>query len=310
MAFARGIRFAAGATAIMILGGCAARQQNQVSYTVASPPSQTQVDGPAASPAAPSPTPPRATRRTTLTAEEWNPRLSSALQLLAVSPAAAHYAAVGEIYMELGVLDTAYDYLRLALEKDRKSARAYDGLARIWRRWGLAGVGLGDAHRARYYAPTSPAVHNTLGTLLQRVGNYEAAERAYARAIALDSRASYAFNNLCYLAFLQGKPRAAIPHCRAALELAPSLSTARNNLALAYASTGRMDLAKREFQGQADEADAQFNLGIVLMAKHMYLEAADAFDAARAARSSFYKATTMAHEARALAERAERGIPE
>ena len=51
---------------------------------------------------------------------------------------------------------------------------------------------MGDAHRAVYYAPQSAAAHNTLGTIMQALGQDEAARSAYELASALDPKAAYA----------------------------------------------------------------------------------------------------------------------
>ena len=55
-----------------------------------------------------------------------------------------------------------------------------------------------------HYAPHRSAPHNTLGTVLAALGRAADARRAFERALALDPRAAYVHNNLCYLSFLEG----------------------------------------------------------------------------------------------------------
>ena len=69
--------------------------------------------------------------------------------------------------------------------------------------------GLGDAYRSVYYAPSSATAQNTLGTVLGAMGAVADSRRAYERALALDPRAAYVLNNLCYLSFLEGAIAAA-----------------------------------------------------------------------------------------------------
>jgi Flp pilus assembly protein TadD len=222
------------------------------------------------------------------------------LLLAATSPAAESLRNVGDEYRRLGVLDVAFRYYNDALRADPTDAAAYDGLARIWRDWGLPGLGLGDASRAVYYARSSGASYNTLGTVMQALGNRREARAAYKQALQSDPRASYALTNLCYLSFLEGDAGAALGECRRALELDPESTAAHNNLALIYASQGRLDLARSELSGSGDEAASQFNMGVIYMATKDYTNAATAFQAALVARPSFSAAGRRARQARAL----------
>ena len=235
------------------------------------------------------------------TLEGQDKKLAAALLLVAAAPSAESLRNVGDEYRRAGVLDMAFRYYNRALRADPTDAAAYDGLARIWRDWGLPGLGLGDASRAVYYARSSGASYNTLGTVMQALGNRRGARAAYERARRSDPRASYALTNLCYLSFLESNADAAIGECRRALELDPGSKAAHNNLALIYASQGRLDLARSELFRDSDEAASQFNMGVIYMATSDYLGAATAFQAALVARPSFSAAAQRARQARALA---------
>ena len=196
------------------------------------------------------------------------------------------------------LLDRAYDYSSRSLRLDPTSAPAYERLARIWRDWGAPQVALGDVHRALYYAPKTASVRNTLGTILQSLGQRDAARRAYQSALALDGKAAYAYNNLCYLSFLEGRTERAILECQIALRLEPQLTAARNNLALTYAATGRPDLTRREFGLAAGPAATAYNMGMVYLSLNRYKEAASEFAASYAMSPGFAEAAKRASFAR------------
>jgi tetratricopeptide (TPR) repeat protein len=219
------------------------------------------------------------------------------------SPSAESHLVAGELYRQHSVLDAAYTHYNAAVKlqpRGAEAAQAYDGLARIWRDWGLPELAVGDAVRARFYAPESPVVHNTFGTIMQALGRPADARRAYERAQQLDAHATYALNNLCYLSFLEGRLETAVEQCRAAVTIDPTLKTARHNLALAYAASGDVGLAQAVFAEGGDAAEASFNLGILYLAGRNYQAATAAFDAASRARPTLNLARERASQARAL----------
>jgi len=254
--------------------------------------------------------PARTTSATTL--ESRDPELAAALRRVQASPTAESHLAAGELYRQRRVLDAAYRHYNAAAKLQPQSAEAaevYEGLARTWRDWGLPELAVGDAARARFYAPESPAVHNTFGTIMQALGRTADARRAYERARQLDARATYAISNLCYLSFLEGRIEAAVEQCRAAVAIDPELKTARHNLALAYAASGEMGLAQAVFAEGGDAAEASFNLGILYMAGRNYRAATAAFDAASRARPTLNIARERASQARALSRSAPQPVP-
>jgi tetratricopeptide (TPR) repeat protein len=236
------------------------------------------------------------------TLESRDSQLAAALVLTAAAPTGESLRHVGDEYRRLGVLDVAFRYYNRALRVDPTNAAAYDGLARIWRDWGFPGLGLGDASRAVYYARAPGPSYNTLGTVMQALGNRREARTAYEQARRSDPRGSYALTNLCYLSFLEGKTDAALRECRQALELDPGAKPAHNNLALIYASQGRLELARSELSHDGDEAASQFNMGVIYMATKDYARAEVAFEAALAASPLFSAAGERARQARALAQ--------
>ncbi len=226
--------------------------------------------------------------------------LAAALKALEAVPTAERHRRVAYAYWRRGVLDTAYAHLAQARDLDPTDAAASAGMALIWREWGFPHLGLSDAYKALYFAAASPAVHNTLGTLLQALGRRQSARERYRETLTLDPRAAYAYNNLCYISFLDGNFDRALAQCRAALQLAPGLVAARNNLGLVYAARGRLDRARQEFFTGGDAATGHYNMGIVHLANRDYAQAAEAFDAAVDARPSWSAALARASQARHL----------
>ena len=238
--------------------------------------------------------------------ERQDRALAAALQQLEMAPSAARLRAVAERYRMLGVLDASYAHYNRAVKLDPRDAAGYDGLARIWRDWGLPAIALTDAHRAIFHAPRSAAAHNTLGTVFQALGQTANARQAYGRARTLDPGAAYATSNLCYLSFLEGDFERAGTLCQSALAVDPGFTAARHNLALVHAATGRLDLARRAFMDAGDEAVASFNMGIVHMAARNYATAAASFDAASRANPTMNVARERAQQARVFQRNAAR----
>jgi tetratricopeptide (TPR) repeat protein len=221
------------------------------------------------------------------TLEARDPALAADLLLVQSAPSAERHRAIGERYRGLGILDAAYRHFNIALALSPRDAATYEGLARVWRDWGLPQVALGDAHRATFFAPQSASARNTYGTIMQALGHAAEANAAYELASRLEPETGYALNNLCYLAFVSGRVDEAIEGCRAALRREPTLAAARNNLALAFAAAGRMDLARQQFLAAGDLASALYNTGIAYLASGEAPDALAAFDAASRARPTF-----------------------
>ena len=213
--------------------------------------------------------------------------------------------AVAAEYRRLNIVDRAHVYLSRALALNPGDPVTYDAMARLWRDAGFPHLGLADAHRAVYFAPDSPEARNTLGTVLQALGHRALARKEYERALALNPFAAYALNNLCYSSLLDGAAADAVVLCNRALDSAPDLTAARNNLALAYESQGDHAAAQREFAASGDRAGALYNAGIVHLAQREYRSAVVAFQQAHALKPTLTHALTRAKQAAVAASRTE-----
>jgi tetratricopeptide (TPR) repeat protein len=135
-------------------------------------------------------------RQLSLRLEATDPALTQALRNLGESRSADRHLAVAHEYRRLGILDQAFDHYMTAQKLDRRSAAAYDGSARIWRDVSRLERALADASRAAYFAPASPEILNTLGTILLAAGRPAEARETFAKVLALNPDATYARHNL------------------------------------------------------------------------------------------------------------------
>ncbi len=103
---------------------------------------------------------------------------------------------------------------------------------------------------------------------------------------------------MCYLAFLQGDNGQAHKECSAALDADGGSPEVVNNLALVYAASGDLARAFETFTVGGGTAMANYNIGIILLAKQQYPAAVIAFEAAYRIEPSFEKAHTQARSAR------------
>ena len=235
-----------------------------------------------------------------LTVEVTDKALAAALASLRKADTAENRLRVAAEYRRLRILDKAYDLVTGVLKVDHRSAEAFEQRAQIWREWGFAPLGLTDAYRAVFIAPRSASARNTLGTLLQSLGNMESARRAYEDASKLDPKASYAWTNMCYLSLLTGKPDRALTECHVALRLGPADPAIRNNIALSYAAAGRPQEARAELLTNGSPADAAYNIGMLYLALGRYQLAEESFRAATDIRPNFAAAQTRRRQAAAL----------
>jgi tetratricopeptide (TPR) repeat protein len=234
------------------------------------------------------------------TAEQRSPALAEAVASAQAFPSVENNLRAAEAYGEAGIPDQAYDYFARAARLDPQNAAAWDGMARIWRDWGFAGLGLPDAYRAVSFAPDSPVPQNTLGTILQTLGHGSEARARFGKALELDHGAAYALNNLCYSWLMDARTSDATRACRVALALTPGSIVARHNLGLARAAAGDTAGAASEFEADGP-ASAQYNMGIVYLAERRFSAAARAFERAAALRPGFAQAARRADAARKLA---------
>jgi Flp pilus assembly protein TadD len=134
--------------------------------------------------------------------------------------------------------------------------------------------------------------------VLHALGRRKEARIAYKLVLLHEPKAAYAFNNLCYLSFVEGNLEVAAAECRAAIGLDPTLTAARNNLGLTYAAAGQLDLAREQFALAGSPAATAYNVGIVHLAERRFADAATEFRTAETLSPGFAAAGRRAIDAR------------
>jgi Flp pilus assembly protein TadD len=298
---------------LVAASGCAARKSGFAQRFVR--PGQAEADSGGAAPAAPRPDlqeyarklrelQARATPKTPNllpTIESRDPALAAALLRVTLLPSAESHRLAAAAYRNAGIRDYAFRHYQRALRLEPCDSAAYEGLAQIWRDWSMPGLALGDAHRAIYCRPDSASAYNTLGTVLEALGQRKPAREAFEFALQLEPTAVYALNNLCFLAVREADGARAQQACERALMLEPGMSAARTNLALAYAVQGNINRAEAQLLDSPDPVEAQYNVGMLRMSVGNYAGAAEAFGRAAAERPSLGDAARRALQARRLA---------
>jgi Flp pilus assembly protein TadD len=107
---------------------------------------------------------------------------------------------------------------------------------------------LGQATRL---APDDAIAWRDLGVALRLAEDYDRAEAALARAIALRDDDARSHSSMGVLLLDRDAPEGAVAALRRAAELDASLAFVHANLAVAYARTGRFDLADTELANAA-----------------------------------------------------------
>ena len=239
------------------------------------------------------------------TIESSNPDLSRALLLLSMYESSENHRLAAAAYRKAGVLDFAYRHFQRASLMEPCDAVSHDGMARLWRDWGMSDLALSEVHRAMNCNKKSAEIYNTLGTVLESLGQQAAAERAYQTALALNPRATFALNNLCYLQMIQDHGPAAARSCEAALAIDPNFAPARNNLALVEARSGDVAGAEKRLRDGSPSGFSLYNIGVLRLTEGRFAEAALVFDQASAAQPSLTIARQRSVQARQAARAAE-----
>ena len=133
------------------------------------------------------------------TIEDRDPVLRDALASLSTGASVEGHLRVAAEYGRVGVSDQAYDHYTAALALEPRNVRAFEGRARLLRDVGLPGMALTDAHWAKFLAPRSAEVRNTLGTILEGQGHCADALAQYREAARLQPTASWARQNVARL---------------------------------------------------------------------------------------------------------------
>jgi Flp pilus assembly protein TadD len=169
----------------------------------------------------------------------------------------------------------------------------------VYRERGLFSDAEADLAAAVKAAPASAEAHAALG-ILYDVQMRAEAEARHREAVRLDPNNPGYLNNLGFSLYLRQQFKPAIAEYEKAARLAPLSRRVRTNLGFAYAASGDLRRAAREFAMGGTEAEAKNNLGFAYErrgemnnAYDLYLEAVRLDPAAGKARSNLVHAAAV-----------------
>ncbi len=174
---------------------------------------------------------------------------------------------LARIYESYNMEDLAREQYARALNLDGDSAAALQGLARLARSSPASASETLPLVRAFLERrPGDLAALNMMGTLLDAIGDWPAAEKAYRQALEQQPLAAYLHNNLGLNLAEQGRLAEAVTELRRSLELSPQSDLVRNNLGSVLVRQGDAHAALRLFrEGGAAPAVAHNNLAAILL---------------------------------------------
>ena len=149
--------------------------------------------------------------------------------------------------------------------------------------------------------PDFVAARNRLGITLNKLGRHHEATNEFLRAVELQPEEAYLHNNLGFSLYLEGNYSEALTALEKALQLTPDFARARMNYALVLAKLGRYDEAFTQLAQVGDEADACFNMGMLLSDAGKYAEAAKYLERAVELRPTFAAARIQLREVARIA---------
>jgi Flp pilus assembly protein TadD len=153
--------------------------------------------------------------------------------------------------------------------------------------------------------PDFLSARNRLGITLNKLGRHAEASDQFKQAIANQPQLAYLHNNLGFSLYLENKPAEAEAALEQALNLKPDFPRAHLNYALVLARLGHFDDAFSQLMEVGSEADARFNMGILLTEAGKYADAARYLESALALKPDLDAARQQLREVSRLAAEAE-----
>ena len=194
-------------------------------------------------------------------------RIADLLTAVSANPTAEGYNALGALFAQQGKPNCAIPAFERAVHLDHSDWRARYNLALALIAKGQDGKAFDQLHIVVQQKPGFPAVHNTLGTLLQKRGELEGAAQELKAALEGDPKLAEAALNLGQVLIAQKRYAAATVYLQNALRVPPPPeleSSLESALAVAYSESGQINQAietlQQAIKTHPDDADAHFNL--------------------------------------------------
>ena len=183
-------------------------------------------------------------------------------------------------YQDRGFPEVALEHCRLAAERFPASPEVALETAKLLRAASqhLEAARTLDVFLVKNPGAKSPELFSWQGILRDEMGQWTEGEKAHRQAMEMAPGSDWLHNNLGYNLLMQQRRAEAAGEFRKALDLNPASALARNNLALALASTSEQALS--EWKRLYDPATAHNNLAAVMIEQGRYGEARHELDIA------------------------------
>ncbi len=172
-------------------------------------------------------------------------------------------------------------------EKTPLTATTYFAHGHLLERQGDLEHAIVQYQRALKIQPEFLSARNRLGITLNKLARHSEATAEFRQALVGHENESYLQNNLGFSLYLEGKYPEALTVLKRAVELKPDFVRARTNLALVHAKLGQFDEAYAALKQDGNDADAAFNMGMILTEAKHYREAAKYLELALSGRPNF-----------------------
>lgn len=181
------------------------------------------------------------------------------------APSAAEHIEQGQAYYVQGELDKAATEFQAALDLEPDNANAHSYLGAVYDEQGRSEEAIAELERAIELSPSYAGAHANLCTAYVRLGDLNQALAECQEAIRLDPASALAHNSLGVVYLNQNKPDEAEREFREAVKLDHEYGQAHNNLGMVYASQGQYDDAifelKEAIRTSENDPMPHYNLG-------------------------------------------------
>jgi tetratricopeptide (TPR) repeat protein len=177
------------------------------------------------------------------------------------------YLLQGESYLRNKQLPEAEHSLSLCVQLDQQNAAGFALLARVQQDMGKTSDAIVNYQHAITIAPKNAGLYASLGASFEAQGNWQSAQTAYERALAIQPGEPLASNNLAYLLLEhQGNVNVALTLALAARRGLPDLPNSADTLGWAYFQNGAYSMAAQQFEQAIKIAPAnptyRYHLGV------------------------------------------------
>jgi len=191
---------------------------------------------------------------------------------------------IGETYYSLNDYDKSIRVYEKILETDKRNVRILSRIGEIYYKNGK----LEQAYNAfKKITATEPATENSrvsylnMGNILDDMGKFDDAIKAYESALAINSKDDQTYYNMGVTYKNSDKPELAISSWRKALKINPDNIKAKMSMGDYYFEKGHIDMAEKTYQDVIykwkDNEEALFKLGTIYHKQKNYKDAEEAY---------------------------------